>query len=458
MSNIHALNQKDYLSLSDNTLNYFEITGRDAAKDETVNVETYSDWEEKALDIGDFKVVPNGENNDIPNQIQEAVFPNSLAPRIQGRKVELLFEQGPYLYKQTVDGKKYFREPVEEPRITAFLEENNYEEILLHNCSDYYYQNEVFTKVFRERSARLSGGGSLANLEMLQAFDCRVGYRRNDKKKIPTHAFIGNWKTYQQKDIEVYPLFDPKEPNKYPVSVHRSKKGSYGMKTYTLPEIFGSLEWIRRSTSIPKIFKALTENSLNIKWHIQSPAKYWDDKRKIIKQNCQAANPVIEYKEQMLEDLKAEILAKLSKLLSGVDNVGKFWHNEYVVELIGANAMEHGWKIQPIEQKTKEYVQSQILISDKADFATVAGLGLHAALGNVGADGKSHTGGEQLYALKIHQITSVNLAEYFTCKAFNDLIRLKFNTPIKLGYYHTNPEREQDITQSSRVVEQNPSA
>ncbi|MEX0275708.1 MAG: hypothetical protein AB3N16_15155 [Flavobacteriaceae bacterium] len=457
MKDVIKINNKDYLRLHDTYLNYFEITGREAV-DDSKQEESFHDWEERALTIGNFKVIPFGSLNDIPNQIQEAVFPNSLAPRIQGRKVELLFEQGPYLYKQVVDGRKYFRQPIEDPKLQEWLLQNNWEEALLHNCSDFYYQNEVFMKVYRERSGRLSAqSSSPATLEAVDAFDCRLGYLINDKKKKPTHVLIGDWKSGDTKEIQVYPLFDPSNPTKYPVAIHRSKKGSYGMRTYTLPEIYGSLEWIRRSTSIPKVFKALTENSLNIKWHIQSPAKFWDDKRKILKDNCKAQKPPVEYREQMLVNLQKKILDKLSELLSGVENVGKFWHNEYVVELIGANAMEHGWKITPIEQKTKEYVESQIKISDKADYSTVAGLGLHSALGNVGADGKSHTGGEQIYALKIHQITSVGTPEYFVCKAFNDILRFKFKTDIRIGFYHLNPERSQDITQSQRTLETNPS-
>ena len=206
MHNVHRLNHKDYLSLSDNSLNYFEITGRDATNDDTALVETFSDWEDNALDVGDFKVIPFGKDNDIPNQVQEAVFPNSLAPRIQNRKVELLFEQGPYLYKHKVDGRKYFREPVEDARIQAWLEENNVDEALIHNCTEYFYQNEVFMKVFRERSGRLSANSSsLATLEPLTGFDCRLAYKRNDKNKRPTHVVVGDWKKGDNKTPSFHP-------------------------------------------------------------------------------------------------------------------------------------------------------------------------------------------------------------------------------------------------------------
>lgn len=453
---IHRLNHRDYLTLDDTSLNYFEITGstRDATEVETTK-EIFTDWKDGALDIGDFKVIPFGPDNDIPNQIQEAVFPNSLAPRLQNRKMELLFEQGPFLYVQKKDGRKYYREPVEDTAIMAWLEENDYMDKLLRGATDWYYQMMIFTKFIRNREGRI-GTGNIAEFDTLKGFDCRLAYRRSSSSKIPTHVAVGDWAKNDAKEISFYPLFDIKDPMRYPVSVHVSKFPSYGMEDYALPDIYGSLEWIRRSTSVPKIFKALTDNSLNIKWHIQSPQKYWDDKRKLLKDNCQAQIPPVEYKEQMLEDLKKQILSKLSSLLSGVENVGKFWHNEYVVELIGSNAMEHGWKITPIEQKIAEYVKAQIQISDKADFATLAGIGLHAALGNVGADGKSDSGSEQLYALKIHQITSVNVPEYFVCKPINDAIRIRFNKDIRVGFYHISPEREQDITESKRVTATNP--
>ncbi|UOB16579.1 hypothetical protein [Abyssalbus ytuae] len=450
----YKLNGRDYLSLSGNTLHYFEITGRESSGG-TSTTESFSDWHENALDIEDFKVIPFGKSNDIPQQIQEAVLPNSLAHRLQKRKAELLIEQGPYLYTQEIDGTQYFRRPVHDQNIIDWLESIGYEEILINNAIDYYFQNSVTVKIFRERAGRLVNNSQSANIEHISSYDCRLAYKKTDKNKIPTHIIVGDWVKQDKKELRVYPIYDSSNPSKYPVSIHYAKFGTYGIKNYPLPDIYGSLEWMKNSTNTPKIFSAFTKNSLNIKWHIQSPAKFWEDKRAIIKQNCAAAVPPIDYKESMLEELKGEILDKISQLLSGVENVGKFWHNEYVVELIGANAMEHGWKITPIEQKTKEYVESQIKIYETAAFAVQAGLGLHAALANVGADGKSDSGSEQYYAWAIHQKTATPLPEYYVCKALNDVIKTKFGTNIKIGFYRTTPERQQDITNSQRLIPTN---
>ena len=450
--NTHRFHKNHYLSLSGNNLNYYEITGRGTTDSASNNKENFSEWSENTIDIGDFKVIPFGNNNDIRDQIQETVLPNSFAHRALKRKAELLVEQGPYIYTQVIDGKKYYRTPVENEKITEWLESIDYEEFLHKNAIDYFFSECLFTKVFRSKSGRLGNTNDISKLEHVSSKKCCLAYKRNDKKEIPTHVIVGNWKTDNLNDLKVYPLFNPKEPNKYPVSIAYNKLYTYGLDHYPLPDIYGSLDWIANTTNTPKIFKAFSENSLNIKWHIQSPAKFWDDKREIIKANIKANPSLGPYKEQMLEDLKTEILDQLSTLLSGVENVGKFWHNEYVISLIGSSAVELGWKIIPIEQKTKEWVESQIKMFDTSIYAVQASVGVHASLLMVGADGKSDSGSEQLYAYVTHQKTATPIPEYYVCKALNDVIKAKFNTKERIGFYRTTPERMQDVSDSQRMV------
>ncbi|WP_074406629.1 hypothetical protein [Aquimarina megaterium] len=447
------LDNGNHLSIHENTVNYFEISGRGANSGKDENKESFSDWGENTLNIGNYRVIPFGEENDIPDKIIDTLYPNHLAPRIQNRKVELVAEQGPYLYETEVDGEKYKRKPVVEPAITEWLESIDYEEKLHFIASQYYNTNVTFTKIFRDRAGLIGSSSSLAQIEVLSTHNCRLAYKESSKTKIPTHVIIGDFKNGKEDEYEVYPLFDRLEPTKYPVSIHYYARRSFGVNYYSMPEIYGALPWIKRSTAIPKVIEALTNNSLNIKWHITSPKEYWDQKRKLIQENLPDGE---KYTEKLLDDLKEQILKKLSELLSGVENVGKFWHNETVTTIIGGSPVELGWKITPIEQKVKDYVKSQLDIATQSDFSVVAALGLHSALANVGADGKSDSGSEQLYALKIHQLTGVPLAEYYITKAFNDVIKFKFNKAIKIGFYHINPEREQDITGSNRVIEQTP--
>jgi hypothetical protein len=70
---------------------------------------------------------------------------------------------------------------------------------------------------------------------------------------------------------KVYPLFDFSNPFANPNSVLYSNMYSFCTDYYTVPDLYGSLEWLNRSTSVPLIFKALSKNSINLKYHIVSP-------------------------------------------------------------------------------------------------------------------------------------------------------------------------------------------
>lgn len=448
----YRLKDNQYLGVKDGTAHYFEISGREASGNEAGSTEEdFNRWKDKALDLGNYKVIPFGSTNDLPNQIQEAIFPNHLAPRIQDRKSELLFGQGPYLYEEKVDGKEYNREPANNPGIKAWLESFDYEDFLIHQSTEYYYSDQIFTKVRSARGGRVGRNDAVAALERLSSVNCRLAYRRTDTNKRPTHVIIGDWKnTSKTEEFEVLPLWDRTNPTKYPVSVHYTGFKSFGLSDYVLPSLFGSLNWIKRSTTAPKIIEAFTNNSLNVRFHITSPQKYWDDQEANLKKKCQAEGVKFTYK--MLQDLEDQIFDSLTEVLSGVENVGKFWHNKTVTTIIGSQAQELGWKITPIKQEVKEYVDAQIAVANKSDFAVQAALGLHASLANVGADGKSDSGSEQLYAHQIHQLTGTPIPELYVCKAINDIIKVKFNTNIKVGFYHTTAKREQDVSESNRMT------
>lgn len=440
-----------HVEFADNKVHTFEITGRERTPNDSSSI-NYSDWTKRTVSIGDWEVIPFGPDNDLPLEIQETIFSNHLAPRVLTKKQMLLWGQGPMLYELKPDGKKFEKIPVIDQAIQDWLDEMDYEATLLDSIKDYYYTDGCFEKVFTDRGARIGAGTSIASIESESSIRCRLAFKKGSKLKVGTHVLVGDWSEGKAKTFDVYPLFDPKNIGVYPVSISYNKFTSFGVKHYTVPDLYGSAEWIKRSNAIPYIIKALTNNSLNIKWHITSPAKYWADKERILKENAAKENRI--YKHQELEDLKTEILKKISDLLSGVDNVGKFWHNEKVIETLGATQIEHNWEIKPIEQKTKDYVDSQLKIAAHADRSTMAGLGLHAALANVGADGKSDSGSEQLYAHQIHQLTELDIPESIVTKTFNQVIKQKFNKNLKLGFYHTSIQREEDKSSKERVINQ----
>jgi hypothetical protein len=110
------------------------------------------------------------------------------------------------------------------------------------------------------------------------------------------------------------------------------------------------------------------------------------------------------------------------------------------------------WEIIPIDQKVKDFIDSQISIANKADSATTSGLGLHPALSNIMVDGKLASGSEQLYALKLYLATEIDIPELIITKAVNAAIAANWpGKGLKLGFYHDIVKTEDSVTSSERV-------
>lgn len=224
---------------------------------------------------------------------------------------------------------------------------------------------------------------------------------------------------------------------------------------YSVPDIYGSLEWLNRSTAVPLIFKALSKNSINLKYHIESPQAFWDRKEETIKQNCTIKG--IEYKEEMLQAYQKEFLQKISKVLSGEENTGKYLHTTKSFTVDGTNLLEHGWTIKVIDQNIKDFVEAQIKISQRADRAVASGISLHSALGNMSETGKVDSGSEQHYALISYLNTGIDIQEMIICKPINYALKANWpNKNIKMGFYHNVPEKQEDVSPSNRSINNAP--
>jgi len=212
---------------------------------------------------------------------------------------------------------------------------------------------------------------------------------------------------------------------------------------------------MQRSNVAPDILKSQTDNGLNIKWHIISPQSYWDAKREILMKQCEQKET--EYKESMLEDLKDQVLQGLSKVLSGIENVGKFFHSEAVRTELGIGKSEIlKWEIVPIDMKVKEFTEAQITISNKADQAITSAMGLHPSLSNILIDKKLASGSELLYAYKLFIATDTKVWEKKSLEVMNMMKRLYFpSVPGVFGFYHDIVKREEDITASERTTNRN---
>ena len=410
------------------------------------------DWNNEYNFIGDYIMYPYGSTNDLPDLIKNTIQENYIAPGIIKKKTQLLWGSGPMLYKDSIVKNKPVRLWQEDLAVLKWLESWDYEAYLLKCATDHNYMEGVFTKYTLTKGSRI-GKNFISKLEHCQMDRTRLATHKNAGTRDATHAIQNDWsfsRANSLSEYKVYPLFNFNSPFANRTSVFYSNMYSFCTDYYTVPDIYGSLEWLNRSTSVPLIFKALSKNSINLKYHIISPQAFWDKKAQQMKDNCTQRGTV--YKDSMLTDFQTAFLKKIADVLSGDENTGKYLHTTKTLTVDGQNILEHGWEVKVIDQNIKDFVEAQIKISQRADHALSSGIGLHSALGNVSETGKSDSGSEQLYALKNFLLTGVDIPEMIVMKAINYAIKANFpNSGLKLGFYHEVPEKEEDVSEKDRI-------
>jgi len=405
---------------------------------------------------GGFEIVPEGDDNKLGYQLMQLLEDNNLGLGVIRRQRGLQYGQGLALYEVKYDagGRRNVVWKWDDA-IGKWLEGFDYEEYLLNVLFDLLCKNEFYTKIVRNREPRVGGQGKVAALEHVPAADCRRQWP--DKRGRVGNIFVGDWSEGEPDVIFRYPVYDPtlamtKEAYMYWSSFYMFGRGA---NKEVVPGYWGARKWMQRSNVAPDILKAQTDNGLNIKWHIISPQSYWDMKREVLMQQCEQKK--VEFKESMLEDLKDAVLQGLSKVLSGIENVGKFFHSEAVMQELGIGKREVlKWEIVPIDMKVKEFTDAQVTISNKADQAITSAMGLHPSLSNILIDKKLASGSELLYAYKLFIATDTKTWEKKALEVMNMVKRIYFpNVPGQFGFYHDIVKREEDITAGERTTNLN---
>jgi hypothetical protein len=403
-------------------------------------------WEVEPQSGAGFRVVPFGPDNNLPALLRDTLDQNNLAEGLLSRKRGLVWGDGPEFFRKIYKDGEPVREWVEDKEISAWMNSFNGTEYLRRCMVDYFHAEVVNSKIFRNRGARQGLTSSIAKLEHIPVNEARLQWPADGNSLI-----VSDWEYMRHFEAKQYPLFDAADPLRYPVAGHMSNMYSFSRKFYGVPAYFGALNWIRRASSIPRVLENLTNNSLAIKWHIISPAAYWDAKRAQLEEQCNQTNT--KYTPKMLEDLKDEVFKKIGAVLSGEKNVGKFFTSEsFRSEFSNGRDDMEKWEIIPIDQKVKDYIDAQISVSNKADSATTSGMGLHPSLSNIMIDGKLASGSEQLYALKIFLATETTIPESIICEAINQAIAVNWpDKGLRVGFYHSIIKTEDQVTPKDRL-------
>lgn len=398
------------------------------------------------INVNGTPIIPYGPGNDMPGKVRGLLENFYAGEGIMGKKAGLQWGEGPRLYRDAVDGQNiFYRAWTVDDEITADLKSTDYL-TQMHRCLiDLVHLEGFWVKFTRTRGARI-GSGRIATVEHVPAGKVRFVYP--GENKLPVQAMVADWPAASPDTSHIYPLFDPRDPLKYPVSLAYYNIYSYNHDHYSVPRFIGAFDWLELAGTLAPLLAAYNENAAAISKHIKSPQSYWDRAEERIKDVCRAKN--IPYKAEMLEDFKDEAMEKFAASMSGKANAGKFLHTSDYWNP-EANAFE-GWEIVTIDNKVKDYIEAQVAICKKSEAAATSGFGLDPSLSNLILDTKLGSGSEKLYALKVYNATETAVPDMILCKPFQQFIDINHpGTDIKIGLYRTVVSAEQNVNPENRV-------
>ena len=452
MSTVNQISENSFaLHLDDGRV--FTLSNR---RDDDINSVLWSvgrsyNWESLPQSIGDFRIVPYGPNNLLPSELRSTVDDNNLAPGIIERQLGLLFGQGVFLYQLAFENGEIKHLWQQDKDIESWLSDWDFMSYIKGITTDYLYLKGFFNAIYLTRGHRIGKPAKISHLEHIPAKNARLEWADSRKLSDVKHILVGNFEqNCYDTGIQALPVYDRKNPARYPVSAAYNSTYSFSRDFYSVPPYWGALRWIVRGSEIPTIFKYVTDNGLNLAYHVHSPFEYWDNKRDILKQVHPEWNEARIEKE--IAELSTKFLVDLTEVLSGKENAGKFFHTVDVTDDTGTT---HAWKIEAIDQKIKDFVDSQLKIAEASSSAITSGMGLHPSLSNVMVNGKLASGSEMLYAFRLHLLSNVAIAEQAILEQINPAIAFNFpDKNLRLGFYHQSLKAEEALSSSDRIKNQ----
>lgn len=434
------------------------------------------------LSVNGYQVCMRGVNNALCDEITTEIKQNRLLPRLYGKEIKMLYGHGPCAYMQTMEKGKIRREYLSLPEWDDWMNtwdergmETTAQEFAKANIKNFYYFGDFFCKWRFARGKRI-GFTPLAGLESMENKHCRLATTRQDvayehiRYSDFGHVAVGKW-AYGLGSFKMYPRFRMSEVDNYnfaAISHHREKSvdSFYGAnETHE-----GSRPYVLGSNKTATYINSFLKNSLAAKIHIIIPNAWVVSKRnqimKLTEENKRRAakkegllkyNGIeigTEYRESTLVEYMRLELRKIGDYLSGDDNQGKAYSS---ISFTDSNR-EQQWKIETIDLKYKEYIESLIAYDKRAEEALLSSVGLDASISAVGKDGVISKSGADVYYNYLIYIMSLTPEDEICSEPFNQALKVNFphlwKQGYRIGFYRQVPQRQEDVAPKDRLNQQ----
>ncbi len=360
------------------------------------------------------KIVPWGEDNDLPQQIIKKVEANTDLSTGMLFNIQVGYGEGivPVRIELDSNNKKQLIPVFDNDEINEFFEYNQINSYLLEQLTDLNYFYNVFPEIILNRDNPKKR--KIVELTSKEAAFSRWTSMDEKTGKIKYHVYSAKWGDGEpdEKDIDITPVLDYKRPipdilqrigriqrndgktkddkeYRYIIPVSMPTPGrSYYQKPYWYSIIESG--WYDFAVSIPEFKKYLIQNGMTIRYIIYLEDEYFDDI---------FAREGIKTAEEQKERIKKEY-QDLNKFLTGLKNTGKSMVSFYKYSPNGDKRYRIEIKaVEGADNKGGEYVQDSGEVSNMIAYT----LGVHPSI--IGAtpgknSGFSGTDKRELFIIK----------------------------------------------------------
>lgn len=433
--------------------------------------------------VDGYTIYPRGKDNRSCERVEHDIKNNRLLPRLIAKQVELLYGKGPAIYKTVVEEGKVIRKWVEQKEVQGWLEswqdngiEMSYKDFGMASIKRYYTFRDYFVK-WRFSRGKNYGFRPVVGLELVENKQCRLAMKKeNAFNEVLSYSdfrfvIVGNW-LRGLSSHKVYPLFRIQEIDNYQFAAISHHRESSIDDFYGVNETHEGIKtFLKTSNELPLYIDSFLSNSLAAKVHVIIPNAWVESKRKQITALCEEnkrrakdnLDPLLfngidignSFKESTLIKYVKLELSRFSQYLSGAKNQGKAYSSISFKD----NGEEVRWKIETIDLKYKEYIDSLIAYDKRTDEVLLSAVGMDSSISSVSKDGVISKSGSDVFYNYLLYLLSLTSVDDKCCEAFNMALRVNFPELYKegyrIGYYREMPQRQEDTPPKDRIEQQN---
>lgn len=323
-----------------------------------------------------------GKDNLLPNRREELLCASNIVPTLICTKRDITIGAGIFCYKEIYKDGQIIIEPTQmPPEVQEFIERLEEDDYFEDAAGELFKHANIFTEFIRNKGGKIHSLKSIPCKQVRAGVERRMGYIRD--------FFVCNsWEegmaNVKNKKVRIPGYMPGVKQSKFMYHVGDRLLKPDG--TYYCPSYWSGKTWIELANSIPEFHKNNLLNSYSIKYHIQIPKSYFDQKNSI-----STSEKNREKAAEELKRAKQKLIDELNSFLAGVENTGRAFFSSYELNMAAGKEFP-GIKIEPLKVDMQD--EALLKLFDKSNSANISAQGVHPTLAAIETQGKLSSGSE----------------------------------------------------------------